>query len=93
MKQDDKPKWQQLYQPSSREELVELRSMLAQYERFSTVLEAFLCAEVQVMNAKARIELNSELRFEYQHAAHTLTELLGKLFAPEPKPTTESPRL
>lgn len=90
MKQDDKPKWQQLYQPSSREELIELRAMLAQHEGFSIGLEAFLCAEVQLMNTKARRELNTQLRTEYQHAAHTLTELLGKLFAPIPQPTTES---
>ncbi|MBF0785770.1 hypothetical protein E4T80_09895 [Muribacter muris] len=93
MKQQDQPKWRQIYQPSSREELIELRAMLSQHDRFSFCLEAFLCAEVQVMNAKARIELDTELRSDYQHAAHTLTELLGKLFAPQPQPTTESPRL
>lgn len=90
MKQQDQPKWRQIYQPSSRDELIELRAMLNQYDSFSQSLEAFLCAKVQVMNAKARIELDSELRSEYQHAAHTLTELLGELFAPEPQLTTEN---
>lgn len=90
MKQTDKPKWRQIYQPSSRDELIELRALLSQHDSFALNLEAFLCAKVQVMNAKARIELDSKLRSEYQHAAHTLTELLGELFAPDTPPTTES---
>ena len=90
MKQCDQPLWRRLYQPSSREERIELRELLAQYPHFADTLEAFLCAEVNVMHAKARIEINPELRAEYQHSAHTLTELLGKLYAPITSPTTKS---
>lgn len=91
MKQADKPLWQQLFQPSCREELLELKETLHQYPSIRQQLEAFLCAEVHVMHAKARVELNPELRAEYLTAAHALTELLGKLFAPTSSATTASP--
>lgn len=90
MKQCDKPKWRQIFQPSSNEELIELKSMLIQYNGFSVALEAFLCAKVQVMNAKARVEINPELRLEYRYAANALTELLGEIFSPSTMPTTKS---
>ncbi|MDH2997182.1 hypothetical protein A1D22_05790 [Pasteurellaceae bacterium LFhippo2] len=91
MKQQDKPLWQQLYSPTSYEELTELRQALATSPKMSAQLQAFLHAEVLVKTAQARRELTPEMRLEYQHTANAFTELLGMLFQPE-KMTTERRR-
>lgn len=78
----EQPAWRQLYAPSSYDELLALRDVLAHHPQFAQKVEAFLYAESVVMYRNARVELNPELRQEYQHSANTLVEILGKLFQP-----------
>lgn len=88
MKQPTSPLWQQMFSPTSgASSLTELRHTLAHNVHFAQQLEAFIYAEWCELNTKARIELNAQMRTEYQHAAYALAELAGKLFRPTPQTT------
>lgn len=89
MKLTKQPLWQQLFSPTSSDELTKLRTTLSHNPHFAEQLEAYLHAQSLVFSQKARVELNPTLRAEYQHSAHILIDLLGQLFRPNKTLITE----
>ena len=89
MKLVKQPLWQQLFSPTSLDELTELRVTLSHNPHFAEQLEAYLHAQSLVFSQKARVELNPALKSEYQHSANILVDLLGQLLRPEKLMTTE----
>lgn len=84
MKLNDLPLWVQMCSPHQpAEELTELRFSLSHNEHIKQELERFLHAQWCYLNHKARIELDPQMRAEYQHSAHAISEITGLIFRPE----------